>query len=113
MIQILHNPKCQKSREGITLLEQSGEPFEVIKYLESTPSFEELKQIIEKLGIAPIDLIRQKEVLWKENFSTQTFNNDELIQLMVAHPKLIERPIVINGNKAIIGRPVEKIITII
>ena len=113
MIQIFHNPKCQKSREGIAILEQSGEPFEVIKYLETVPSFEELKEIIEKLGIAPIDLIRQKETLWKENFSTQTFNNDELIQLMITHPKLIERPIVINGNKAIIGRPVEKIITII
>jgi arsenate reductase len=108
MIQIYHNSRCSKSRECFNLLEHSGVEFEIIKYLETPPTFEELEALIEKLGINPIELIRKKEKLWIEKFKNNTFTPKELIVIMVSHPILIERPIVINGNKAVIARPVEK-----
>jgi arsenate reductase len=108
MIQIYHNSRCSKSRECLNLLEHSGVEFEIIKYLETPLSYEELEEIIKKLGINPIDLIRKKEKLWLENFKNKMFTAKELIQIMVSNPILIERPIVVNGNKAIIARPVEK-----
>ena len=82
--------------------------FEIIKYLETPISYEELEEIIKKLGINPIDLIRKKEKLWLENFKNKMFTAKELIQIMVSNPILIERPIVVNGNKAVIARPIEK-----
>ena len=108
MIQIYHNSRCSKSRECLNLLEHSGVEFEIIKYLVTPPTFEELEEIIKKLGINPIELIRKKEKLWTENFKNKVFTAKELIQIMVSNPILIERPIVINGNKAIVARPVEK-----
>ena len=113
MIQIYHNSRCSKSRECLNLLEHSGVEFEIIKYLETPPTFEELEAIIGKLGINPIELIRKKEKLWVEKFKNKEFTNKELIEIMVSNPILIERPIVINGNKAIIARPIEKISEII
>ena len=108
MIQIYHNSRCSKSRECLNLLEHSDVEFEIIKYLETPPTFEELEAIIGKLGINPIELIRKKEKLWLENFKNKEFKTKELIQIMVSNPILIERPIVVNGNKAIIARPIEK-----
>lgn len=113
MIQILHNPRCGKSREGLAILEASGKEFEVIKYLESNPSRKELKEIIKKLNVEPLKLVRQNETIWKENFKNKDLSDDEIIDAMVANPILIERPIAINGNKAIIGRPPLEINTII
>ncbi len=113
MIKIYHNPKCSKSREGLTILENSGKDFEVVKYLENIPSKEELKQVISYLSIAPEDLVRKNEAIWKEKFKGKTLSDEEIIGAMLKHPKLIERPIVIKGNKAVIGRPSEKIIEII
>jgi arsenate reductase len=82
--------------------------FEIIKYLETPPTFDELEALIGKLGINPIELIRKKEKLWIEKFKNKTFTPNELIEIMVSNPILIERPIVINGNKAMIARPIEK-----
>jgi arsenate reductase len=109
MIQIYHNSRCSKSRECLRLLEHSGLEFEVIKYLETPPTFEELEALISKLGINPIELIRKKEKLWIEKFKNKVFTSNQLIQIMVLNPILIERPIVINGNRAAIARPMEKI----
>ena len=108
MIQIYHNSRCSKSRECLNLLEHSGVEFEIIKYLETPLSYDELEEIIKKLGINPIDLIRKKEKLWLENFKNKMFTVKELIQIMVSNPTLIERPIVVNGNKAVIARPIER-----
>jgi len=108
MIQIYHNSRCGKSRECLAFLEDSGKEFEVIKYLENVPTFDELKSIIEKLNSKPIELVRQKEKIWIENFKNTTMTDDEIIQAMISNPILIERPIVINGNKAVIARPLEK-----
>lgn len=113
MIQILHNPRCGKSREGLAILQESGKEFEVIKYLEDNPSKKELEEIIRKLNIEPLKLVRQNEPIWKENFKSKELSDEEIIDAMVANPILIERPIVINGNKAVIGRPPVEISTII
>lgn len=113
MIQIYHNSRCTKSRECLAFLEESGQEYEVIKYLEDVPSFEELKAIIKKLDIKPIELVRRKEKIWVENFKNRTMSDDEVIQTMISNPILIERPIVINGDKAIIARPLEKVKVII
>lgn len=107
MIQILHNARCGKSRDCLAFLTESGKEFEVIKYLETVPTFEELREIISKLGIKPIDLVRKKESVWLENFKNKTLSDNEIIEAMVKNPILIERPIVINGEKAVIARPSE------
>lgn len=108
MIQIYHNSRCGKSRECLAFLENSGQNFEIIKYLEDIPSFEELKEIIKKLDLKPIELVRQKEKIWIENFKNLEMTDEEIIQAMISNPILIERPIVINGDKAVIARPLEK-----
>lgn len=105
MIKIYHNPRCRKSREGLEILEKSGKEFEVIKYLEIVPTQSEIKKIIEQLGIEPIDLVRKNEAIWKEKFKSLSLSNDEIIKAMHTFPKLIERPIVVKDNTAVIGRP--------
>ena len=113
MIQIYHNSRCGKSRECLALLEKSGKEYEIIKYLEEVPTFDELKEIIKKLGIKPIELVRRKEKIWTENFKDKPLSDDEIINAMILNPILIERPIVINGDKAIIARPLEKVTAIL
>ena len=113
MIQIYHNSRCGKSRECLVFLENSGQKIEIIKYLEDIPSFDELKEIIKKLDIRPIELVRQKEKIWIANFKNIELTDDEIIQSMISNPILIERPIVINGEKAIIARPLEKVAAIL
>jgi len=109
MIKIYHNPRCRKSREGLQIVEASGQAFEIVQYLKEVPSFEELESIIHLLGIAPMQLVRKNEAIWKENFKGKELSDAEIIQAMIDNPKLIERPIVINNNKAVIGRPPENI----
>ena len=113
MIQIYHNPRCRKSREGLAILEASGKDFEIVKYLEVTPSEETLGEIIQKLGISPIALIRTNEAIWKEHYKGKVLSDEAIIKAMVSHPKLIERPIVIHDKRAVIGRPPEAIKTIL
>ncbi len=109
MIKIYHNPRCRKSREGLQLLKESKREFKIIEYLKETLSFNELKSIINLLGITPLELIRKNESIWKKNYKGKELTNDEVIRAMTEHPKLIERPIVINKEKAVIGRPPENI----
>lgn len=113
MIKIFHNPRCKKSREGLAILENSGKKFEVIKYLEDIPTKDELGHLVRCLAISPENLVRKTETVWKENFKGKLLSDGELLDIMIANPKLIERPIVINGNKAVIGRPSEKIAAIL
>ncbi|WP_405381889.1 arsenate reductase (glutaredoxin) [Maribacter sp. LLG6340-A2] len=109
MIKIYHNPRCRKSREGLEILENSGKKFEVIKYLDDVPTKEELKEVINCLDIKPIYLVRKSESIWKEKFKNQTLSDEDIIEAMISYPKLIERPIVIKNNNAVIGRPAENI----
>lgn len=109
MIKIYHNPRCRKSREALSLLENSGKDYETIKYLEEVPSKDELRNIISCLNITPEMLVRKNEGVWKENYRGLLLTDEEIIDAMIAHPKLIERPIVIKGNQAVIGRPIERV----
>jgi len=107
MIQIYHNPRCGKSRTCVAFIEQANQKFEIIPYLTETPSFNDLKTLLKKLDLQPIQLIRIKEKIWIENYKGKTLTNDEIIQAMADNPILIERPIVIKDGKAIIGRDLE------
>ncbi|MFS4491578.1 arsenate reductase (glutaredoxin) [Maribacter sp. 2308TA10-17] len=113
MIKIYHNPRCGKSREGLKIVEESGKDYEIIKYLEDIPTKEELLSIIALLGINPEDLLRKNEAIWKDNYRGRSLSDDEILNAMLTHPKLIERPIVSNGRKAVIGRPPENINSIL
>ena len=109
MITIYHNPRCTKSREGLCELEILNQPFQLRKYLDEPFTKDELEEVIKKLNIKPIELVRTKESIWVENYKNKTLTDAEIINAMLAHPKLIERPIVVKGDKAIIARPKEKI----
>ena len=113
MIQIYHNNRCTKSRECLAFLDDSGQEYEVIKYLEDIPTFDELSSIIGKLRIKPIELVRQKEKAWIDNFKGKRMTDEEIVKAMIEYPILIERPIVVNGEKAIIARPLEKAASIL
>lgn len=113
MIQVYHNSRCGKSRCAIQLLEERGQAFEIKAYLQDIPTHEELKIVLEKLGIKPIELIRKKESVFVEKYKVKTLTDTEWIDIMIENPILIERPIVINGNKAVIARPAELLLEII
>ncbi len=111
-MRIYHNPRCSKSRETLKLIQETSKEIEIIEYLKNPMTFEELELILSKLSIDPINLVRKKEKIWKENFNNKKLNDNEIIQIMIDNPKIIERPIVINGMKAIIGRPPENVLEI-
>ena len=108
-LKIFHNTRCSKSRQGLAILEESNEAFEVIEYLKNPPTEKELKEILKMLEFRPIQLVRKGETIWKENYKGKDLSDDEIIKAMIENPKLIERPIVIKGNKAVIGRPPDEI----
>lgn len=109
MIKIYHNNRCSKSREGLCFLKDKNLEIEVINYMQNPPSIEELKEIIQLLNIKPIELVRTKEVIWREQFKDKNLTDDEIVDAMSRFPQLIERPIVINNNKAVLARPSDKI----
>lgn len=113
MITIYHNPKCSKSRDCLAFIENSKNEYEIIKYLETPLSYEEIDDIIKKLKIKPIELIRSNEPIWSEKFEGRKLVRKQIINAMVKYPILIQRPIAVNGDKAIIARPFEKIQAII
>jgi arsenate reductase (glutaredoxin) len=110
---VYHNPRCSKSRCAIELLNEKGVKFEVVEYLLNAPTAQELTAVIAKLGIKPEELIRKNEDDFKENFKGKELSDKEWIQAMIKFPKLIERPIVIRGNKAVIGRPTERVLELL
>jgi arsenate reductase len=113
-VAIYHNPRCSKSRATLELLEARGVKPKVIEYLKTPPSAAELKAILKKLGLSPRDLVRKGEALFAElGLKDRQLSDDQLITLMVANPILIERPIVVSGGKAAIGRPPEKVLEIL
>jgi len=112
-IKIWHNPKCSKSRDSFKLLEEKGIEVEVVKYLEAVPSKEELVDVLKMLNMSARELMRTKESIYKELNLQDEDSEEVLIEAMVTNPKLIERPIIIKGNKAVIGRPIEKVIELL
>lgn len=112
-VTIWHNPRCSKSRNTATLLEEKGIDAEVVKYLDTPPTKEELTEVLKMLGITARELMRTKEAIYKELNLKEETEEEKLIEAMVENPKLIERPIVIKEGKAAIGRPIENIIDLI
>ena len=109
-VQIWHNPRCSKSRQALSLLDESGVEKDVVKYLEENPDKETIKKLLKMLGFTSArELMRTKEAVYKELGLKDETDEEKLIEAMVAHPKLIERPIIIKGDKAIIARPPEKV----
>lgn len=111
--QLYHNPRCTKSREALALLKEKNADVEIIEYLKNVPTTEELKLLLMKLNMKPEEIIRKGETLYKEKYKGMKFSDEEWIETLVKNPILIERPIVIKGNKAVIGRPIEKVIELL
>ena len=109
MIQIYHNQRCGKSRSCLLFLQESNKEFEIINYLNTPPTAAELTELLKKLKFSPIQLVRQKEKIWIENYKGKTLTNEQIIEAMVEHPILIERPIVVKDNQAIIGRDLDHV----
>lgn len=113
-VSIYHNPRCSKSRQTLQLLQEQGVEPEVIKYLETPPDRDTLVKILDMLGLEPRDLMRRKEAEYKANgLDDPQLSRDQLIDAMLAHPKLIERPIVVKEGKAALGRPPEQVLEIL
>ena len=113
MTKIYHNPRCTKSRQALALLEEKNEQIEVVEYLKTNPTKKELTELVDMLGIKPLELIRKGEKIFKEVFKGKDLSDSQWIDAMVANPILIERPIVIKDGKAAIGRPIENVIEIL
>ena len=109
-MEIYYNPKCSTCHVALDLLEKKGVKLTIREYLKEPPTKTELKELIRKLGIRPEELIRKKEPIFTEKYKGKTLTDDQWIAAMVENPILIQRPIVIEGNKAIIGRPAERVI---
>ena len=106
---IYHNPKCSKSREALALLEGRGLAPRIVKYLETPTTAAELAVLVKKLGIRPEALVRKGEDIYRAKYAGRTLSDAEWIAALVEHPALIERPIVVAGERAIIGRPPERV----
>lgn len=111
---IYHNPRCSKSRQTLQLLQENNIEPEVVLYLETTPDAATIKTLLKKLGIGARDLLRKGEDAYKElNLKDSSLTDDALIQAMVAHPKLIERPIVVKDDTAVLGRPPQNVLELL
>ena len=112
-VTIWHNPRCSKSREALKLLEEKGVEVEVFKYLDEEITKEDIKKLLAMIGAKPRDIMRTKEAIYKELGLKDVEDDEKLIEAMVEHHKLIERPIVIKDGKAIIGRPPSKVLDLV
>lgn len=113
-VKIYHNPRCSKSRQTLQLLQEQGVEPEVIEYLKTPPSKSKLKEMLKLLGMEPRQLMRRGEAEYKDlGLADEALKAEQLIEAMVAHPKLIERPIVLTNGKAAIGRPPESVLDIL
>lgn len=109
MVTIYHNPRCRKSREGLQIIEEQGVEYSIYNYIKEPLTYLEILELLKKLNIEPIELVRTNEQVWKENYKDKDLTEEEIVRAMEEHPKLIERPIVVRDDKAIIGRPPSKI----
>lgn len=109
-MQIYHNPKCSKSREALDLIKKEGVEPEIIDYLKTPPTEAKLRELLFMLGMKPEEIVRKKENIYKENYKDKSFTDDEWIEILCENPVLIERPIVVENGKAVIGRSAEKVL---
>lgn len=109
MLKIYHNARCSKSRQTLALIAENDSEVEIVNYLDTPPTIAELKELLKKLDMKPFDLIRKGEAIFKENFKGKEHTDAEWVKIMTENPKLIERPIVVKGDKAVLGRPPENV----
>ena len=112
-MKIYHNPRCSKSRKTLQLIQDVNKDVEIVEYLNVPPTRADLKSVLDLLGIAPKQLLQKNEALFKEKFKGKSFTDEEWIDIMIDHPKLIERPIVVEGERAILGRPPENVLSLL
>lgn len=112
MLTIYHNPRCSKSRETLKIIEENGTEVKVVEYLNDIPTKEELVELLEKLKLNAVDIVRKGEPIYKELYKGKELSEKQWVEAMIAHPKLIERPIVVKGDKAILGRPPQNVIAL-
>ena len=112
-ITIYHNPRCGKSRSALALLEEKGVQPHIIEYLKTPPTKEELRSILKKLGMKPEQIVRKGEDVYKDKFSGKQTTDEQWLEALTRNPILIERPIVVKGDRAVIGRPPENVLTLI
>ena len=108
-ITIYHNPRCSKSRSACQIVAEHGVAARIINYLDTPPNIDELRALLAKLGIPASELVRRGEVVFKEHYAGKMLSEDDWLAALIAHPILIERPIVVRGDRAVIGRPPEKV----
>jgi len=113
MLKIYHNPRCSKSRETLNIINEKGNEVEVIEYLNEVPTKEELQGLLSKLNLPAQAIIRKSEPVYKEHFKGKELGEDEWIEAMVQYPKLIERPIVVQGDRAVLGRPPQNVLELL
>lgn len=111
-MKIYHNPRCRKSRETLQIIQEKGVEVEIIEYLNDVPTKAELKALLKKLGIPAEALLRKGEAIFKEQFKGKTLSEDAWIEAMIQNPKLIERPIVVKGDQAVLGRPPQNVLAL-
>ena len=109
-MKIFHNTRCSKSRQVLAIVKSKTSKFEIIEYLKTPLDFEEITLLLSQLNMRPIELVRVQESIWKENYKEEEMIDDEIINAIVNHPKLMKRPIVTTNRKAIIGRPAENVL---
>lgn len=112
-LRIYYNPRCSKCRDVVAIVTERGYQTELVKYLDTPPDREELRGLLKKLGMKPLDLIRKSEDIFKQKYAGNTLSDEEWLEAMLAHPVLIERPIVVRGNKAVVARPAEKVLDLL
>ncbi len=112
-MKIYHNPRCSKSRQTLNIINEKGADVEVIEYLKEPPTADELDAILHRLGLEPLDIIRRGEEVFKHQFKGKELSRDQWISAMVENPILIERPIVVKGDKAVMGRPPENVLDLL
>ena len=112
-IRIYYNPRCSKCRETVALVSERGYAADLIEYLVTPPGKEELRSLLQKLGMKPGELVRKGEEIFKQHYAGRTHSDEEWLDALVAHPVLIERPIVVRGSKAVIARPPEKVLDLL
>jgi arsenate reductase len=112
-LRIYHNKRCSKSRAACQLIAERGVDAEIVDYLATPPSREELRTLLDKLGMKPEEIVRRGEAVFKEHYAGRKLSDDEWLEALATHPILIERPIAVRGERAVLGRPPEKVLELL
>ena len=110
---IYHNPRCRKSREALQYLEKKCSQYQTVKYLENQFDKKTLGAVLKKISLNPSEIVRKNETIWKKKYSSQNLTEDQILELLIKHPRLIERPILTTSDRGVLARPLENLIDFI